>query len=70
MREAPDADLLHEQGFHVGVEVVQTVDHVATGADGHQNHRNHRRPCARRWHFARISPSTNYARSAGVMSAA
>jgi hypothetical protein len=26
MREAPDADLLHEQGFHVGVEVVQTVD--------------------------------------------
>jgi len=26
MREAPDADLLHEQGFHVGVEVVETVD--------------------------------------------
>jgi hypothetical protein len=26
MREAPDADLLHEQGFHVGVEVVRTVD--------------------------------------------
>jgi len=26
MREAPDADLLHERGFHVGVEVVRTVD--------------------------------------------
>jgi hypothetical protein len=26
MREAPDADLVHEQGFHVGVEVVRTVD--------------------------------------------
>jgi len=26
MREAPDADLLHEHGFHIGVEVVQTVD--------------------------------------------
>jgi hypothetical protein len=26
MREAPDADLLDERGFHVGVEVVQTVD--------------------------------------------
>ena len=26
MREAPDADLLHELGFHVGVEVVQTID--------------------------------------------
>lgn len=26
MREAPDADLLHEHGFHVGVEVVRTVD--------------------------------------------
>ena len=25
-REAPDADLLHADGFHVGVEVVQTVD--------------------------------------------
>jgi hypothetical protein len=26
MREAPDADLLHEQGFHLGLEVVRTVD--------------------------------------------
>lgn len=26
MREAPDADLLHEDGAHIGVEVVRTVD--------------------------------------------
>jgi hypothetical protein len=26
MRESPDADLLHRHGFHVGVEVVRTVD--------------------------------------------
>lgn len=26
MREAPDADLVHEQGFHIGVEGVRTVD--------------------------------------------
>ena len=26
MRESPDADLLHSHGFHVGVEIVRTVD--------------------------------------------
>jgi hypothetical protein len=34
MREAPDADLVHEQGFHVGVEVVQTVDQSYLDAKG------------------------------------
>ena len=26
MRESPDADLLHQEGFHIGLEVVRTVD--------------------------------------------
>ena len=26
MRESPDADLLHREGFHIGLEVVRTVD--------------------------------------------
>ena len=26
MDDAPDADLLHRDGFHVGMEIVRTVD--------------------------------------------